>query len=132
MVTPAATIPHGRGINDLSVMPEQVSTPFVSCTPIRAGPSTLAELDAITVITSLSVTSIVKLITSCILPFLTPCVFLQADTVACTLLLSIHNVVADVAKGYIVQPLSRTFHYAPMPEHMFRIEVVRVILGYED
>jgi hypothetical protein len=46
--------------------------------------------------------------------------------------LSIHNVVADVAKGYIVQPLSRTFHYTPMPEHMFRVEVVWVILGYED
>jgi hypothetical protein len=40
--------------------------------------------------------------------------------------------VTDVAKGYIVQPLDRTFHCALMPEHMFRVEVVRVIPGYED
>jgi hypothetical protein len=67
MVTLAATIPYGRGVDDLSIVSEQVSTPSVSCTPVRAGPSTLAELDAITVFTSLSIASIVKLITSCIL-----------------------------------------------------------------
>jgi hypothetical protein len=61
-----------------------------------------------------------------------PCVFLQADTVACTLLLCIQNVVTDVAMGYIMKPLSRTFHCAPMLEHMFRVEVVRVMPGYED
>jgi hypothetical protein len=51
MVTPAATIPDGRGADYLQVMPEWGSTPSISYTPVRAGPSTLAELDAIMVIT---------------------------------------------------------------------------------
>jgi hypothetical protein len=51
MVTPAATISHGRGADDSSVVLERGSTPSVSCTPVRTGPSTSAELNAITIIT---------------------------------------------------------------------------------
>src|SRR3954464_4507113 len=87
------------------------SAPSVTCPPAVGGPSTLAELNAITVTKPRPMTSS---------PFafdwasLTPYMFSQ-DTVnvPCTLLHFVDEELVDVAVGRIVQPGIRVFHGNP-------------------
>ncbi|KAK1684682.1 hypothetical protein QYE76_045530 [Lolium multiflorum] len=77
----------------------------ISCTPAAGGASTLAELDAITS---------------------------SAVDVPCTLLHFVNGELIDVAKAKIVQPSNRQFHGRPMQPDVYRIQLVRVLSGYDD
>ncbi|KAK1694249.1 hypothetical protein QYE76_010946 [Lolium multiflorum] len=77
----------------------------ISCTPAAGGASTLAELDAITS---------------------------SAVDVPCTLLHFVNGELIDVAKATIVQPSNRQFHGRPMQPDVYRIQLVRVLSGYDD
>ncbi|KAK1648037.1 hypothetical protein QYE76_065842 [Lolium multiflorum] len=77
----------------------------ISCTPAAGGASTLAELDAITS---------------------------SAVDVPCTLLHFVNGELIDVAKAKIVQPSNRQLHGRPMQPDVYRIQLVRVLSGYDD
>ncbi|KAK1694307.1 hypothetical protein QYE76_011004 [Lolium multiflorum] len=77
----------------------------ISCTPAAGGASTLAELDAITS---------------------------SAVDVPCTLLQFVNGELIDVAKAKIVQPSNRQLHGRPMQPDVYRIQLVRVLSGYDD
>ncbi|KAK1651183.1 hypothetical protein QYE76_068988 [Lolium multiflorum] len=77
----------------------------ISCTPAAGGASTLAELDAITS---------------------------SAVDVPCTLLHFVNDELIDVAKAKIVQPSNRQLHGRPMQPDVYRIQLVRVLSGYDD
>ena len=38
----------------------------------------------------------------------------------------------DVARGRIVQPGNREFHGIPMPSNVYRIQLIRVLDGYDE
>ena len=59
--------------------------------------------------------------------------FLQgAADVPCTLLHFVNDELVDVAKGNIVQPGNPVFHGNPMPPIVYRVELVRVLPGYDE
>ena len=55
-----------------------------------------------------------------------------AAEVPCTLLHFVNDELVAVAKGKIVQPSSRVFHGNPMPPTVYRVELVRVLPGFDD
>ena len=55
-----------------------------------------------------------------------------AADVPCTLLHFVNDELVDVAKGRIVEPSKRVFHGNPMPPAMYRVELVRVLPGYDE
>ena len=59
--------------------------------------------------------------------------FLQGTAdVPCTLLDSVGGELVDVAKGRIVQLGNPVFHGNPMPPTVYRVEVVRVLPGFDE
>ena len=52
--------------------------------------------------------------------------------VPCTLLHFVGAELVDVAKGRIVQPGSRVFHGNQMPPTVCRVQLVRVLPGFND
>ena len=52
--------------------------------------------------------------------------------VPCTLLHFMGSELIDVAKGRIVQPGSRVFHGNQMPPTVYRVQLVRVLPGFDD
>src|ERR1044071_9925986 len=58
--------------------------------------------------------------------------FLQGANVPCTLLHFVKEELVDVAVGRIVQPDNRLFHGNPMPTNVYRIQLVRVVDGYDE
>ena len=108
------------------------SAPSVTCSPAVGGPSTLAELDAITVTVTKP-----RPMTSSSFAFdwasLTPYMFSQgAANVPCTLLHFVDEELVDVAVGRIVQPGNRVFHGMPMPTNVYKIQLIRVLDGYDE
>ena len=87
------------------------------------GPSTLAELNALTVIKrhksldKLHITSFFGALSNALH------MFSQADEPRCTLLLGVNGELKDMAKGKIVTPLNRVFHGRPMADDMFRVTI---------
>ncbi|KAK1603656.1 hypothetical protein QYE76_027329 [Lolium multiflorum] len=81
------------------------SSPSVTCTPAAAcaGPSTLAELNALTALS-------------------TPCTFLMR----------VNGELKDVARGSILRPLDKKWHTRDMEDDVYRVEVDRALPGYED
>jgi hypothetical protein len=59
-------------------------------------------------------------------------VFLQEPITACTLLLKLENQYKDVAKGSIMMPVNRIYHYNRMPDSMQWVQVTMALLFYED
>ena len=55
--------------------------------------------------------------------------FLLANEVGCTLFLMVDSELKDVAKANIVAPLNRVCHTRPLPDHLFKISLVRVFPG---
>ena len=55
-----------------------------------------------------------------------------AADVSCTLLHFVNNELVDVAKGKIVQPGNPLFHGTQMPPNLFRVQLVRVLLGCDE
>ena len=55
-----------------------------------------------------------------------------AADVPCTLLHFVNDELVDVAKGRIVQPGSRVFHGNQMPPTVYRVQLVRVLPGFDD
>ena len=55
-----------------------------------------------------------------------------AADVPCTLLHFLNDKLVDVAKGRIVQPGSRVFHGNQMPPTVYRVQLVRVLPGFDD
>ena len=55
-----------------------------------------------------------------------------AGDVPCTLLHFVNDELVDVAKGRIVQPGSCVFHGNPMPPTVYRVQLVRVLPGFDD
>ncbi|KAK1610390.1 hypothetical protein QYE76_034063 [Lolium multiflorum] len=91
------------GARDSPSMPG--SSPSVTCTPAAAcaGPSTLAELNALTALS-------------------TPCTFLMR----------VNGELKDVARGSILRPLDKKWHTRDMEDDVYRVEVDRALPGYED
>ena len=52
--------------------------------------------------------------------------------IPCTLLHFVNDELVDVAKGRIVQPGSRVFHSNQMPPTVYRVQLVRVLPGFDD
>src|SRR4051812_35645177 len=52
--------------------------------------------------------------------------------VPCTLLHFVEEELIDVAAGRIVQPGNRVFHGNPMPTNVYKVQVIRVVDGYDD
>src|SRR3954466_6232330 len=63
---------------------------------------------------------------------MTPYLFSQGANVPCTLLHFVNEELVDVAVGRIVQPDNRLFHGNPMPTNVYRIQLVRVLDGYDE
>ena len=55
-----------------------------------------------------------------------------AADVPCTLLHFVGGELVDVAKGKIVQPGNPLFHGTQMPPNLFRVQLVRVLPGYDE
>ena len=55
-----------------------------------------------------------------------------ATNVPCTLLHFVDGELIDVAKAKIVEPNNRVFHGNPMPPTVYRVQLVRVLRGYDD
>ncbi|KAK1667248.1 hypothetical protein QYE76_055407 [Lolium multiflorum] len=102
METPPAA-GNVAGARDSPSMPG--SSPSVTCTPAAAcaGPSTLAELNALTALS-------------------TPCTFLMR----------VNGELKDVARGSILRPLDKKWHTRDMEDDVYRVEVDRALPGYED
>ncbi|KAK1682605.1 hypothetical protein QYE76_043453 [Lolium multiflorum] len=102
METPPAA-GNVAGARDSPSMPG--SSPSVTCTPAAAcaGPSTLAELNALTALS-------------------TPCTFLMR----------VNDELKDVARGSILRPLDKKWHTRDMEDDVYRVEVDRALPGYED
>ncbi|KAK1645350.1 hypothetical protein QYE76_063155 [Lolium multiflorum] len=102
METPPAA-GNVAGARDSPSMPG--SSPSVTCTPAAAcaGPSTLAELNALTALS-------------------TPCTFLMR----------VNDELKDVARGSIIRPLDKKWHTRDMADDVYRVEVDRALPGYED
>ncbi|KAK1605574.1 hypothetical protein QYE76_029247 [Lolium multiflorum] len=102
METPPAA-GNVAGARDSPSMPG--SSPSVTCTPAAAcaGPSTLAELNALTALS-------------------TPCTFLMR----------VNDELKDVARGSILRPLDKKWHTRDMADDVYRVEVDRALPGYED
>ncbi|KAK1613293.1 hypothetical protein QYE76_036966 [Lolium multiflorum] len=102
METPPAT-GNVAGARDSPATPG--SSPSVTCTPAAAcvGPSTLAELNALT-----------------------------ALSMPCTFLMKVNDELKDVARGSIIRPLDKKWHTRDMADDVYRVEVDRALPGYED
>ena len=94
------------------------------------GPSSLAKLDAITVITCR--TNIEYSIFVAFRMFYATDMCLQAKETPCTILYLIKGQKVDVGKGMIMNPLQPTFHNQPIPAGHFRVNLSSVKLGHED
>ena len=55
-----------------------------------------------------------------------------AADVPCTLLHFMNDELVDIAKGKIVQPGNPVFHGKPMPPIVYRVQLVRVLPGYDE
>ena len=100
------------------------------------GPSSLAELDAVTVITCRTNIYIYIYIIfhfcclSVVLRHRHMC--LQAKETPCTILYLIKGQKVDVGKGMIMDPSQPTFHNQPIPAGHFRVSLNSVKSGHED
>lgn len=56
----------------------------------------------------------------------------QADATGCTFLLKVGSELKDVAKGSILQPLSRKYHCRDIPANELRVRVDLVLPGFEN
>ena len=56
----------------------------------------------------------------------------DAANVPCTLLQFVGEELVDVARGRIVQLGHREFHGNPMPSNVYRIQLIRVLDGYDE
>ena len=98
------------------------SGPSVNCTPAVGGASTLAELDAIIMVTKQASLGRGLHLLAFDWASLTPYMFSQgAADVPCTLLHFVNNELVDVAKGKIVQPGNPLFHGTQMPPNLFSV-----------
>ena len=113
----------------LAVAPAHSSPSSIS--GMLGGPSSLAELDDITVITCR--TNIYIIFHFCclsdVLRHRHMC--LQAKETPCTILYLIKGQKVEVGKGMIMNPLQPTFHNQPIPTGHFRVSLSSVKSGHE-
>ena len=103
-----------------------------SVSGVLGRPSSLAELDALIVITCRTNIYLEYSIFVVFRMFYAADMCWQADETPCTVLYLIKGQKVDVGKGVITKPLELTFHDQPMPGGHFRVNLSSVKSGHED
>ena len=98
---------------------------------VLGGPSSLAELVALTVITCCTNIYLEYSIFFAFRMFYVADMCLQADETPCTVLYLIKGQKVDVGKGVITKPLELAFHSQSMPTGHFRVTLSSVTSGHE-
>src|SRR3954469_6679312 len=99
---------------------------------VLGGPSPLAELDALTVITRHTNISIIYAFFVAFWMSDAVDMFSQAERTPCTLLYMINGQTVDVGKATIINPTDRTIHTMQMPNTTLKVSVASVKPGHED
>ena len=97
-------------------------------------PSPREELDALTVINRSILHKFIVLSFVVWSHGMMPDVFSQADKVPCIMIASLQEdgTFEAVAKGYIEQPTSTTFHFQPMDPNCFKVSIACALPGHKD